>query len=179
MEVVRSGGMRIAVVGSGVAGLSAAWLLSKQHDVTVLEQASCIGGHTNTRTMMLEDSPVSADTGFIVYNEATYPNLTALFKHLGVSTHASNKSFPFSLDQGRYEYSRTGLRGVFGQAGNIVNMRHWQILKDIRRLRKPGQVKIRDSNGTCRHVGGCGQAGTILPRAGLVRNVPAPAAPIG
>lgn len=134
MKANNNRGDRIAVIGSGIAGLSAAWLLSQRHDVTVFERNTHIGGHTNTRTVMMEDGPVAVDTGFIVYNEATYPNLTAMFRHLDVATEASNMSFAFSLDQGRYEYNGTGLRGVFGQAGNIVNLRHWRMLSDIRRF---------------------------------------------
>ena len=146
MKISNTRGDRIAVIGSGIAGLSAAWLLSQRHDVTVFEGNAHIGGHSNTRTVMMEDGPVAVDTGFIVYNEATYPNLTAMFKHLDVATEASNMSFAFSLDQGRYEYNGTGLRGVFGQTGNIVNLRHWQMLSDIRRFfsTAPDRVSLYD-----------------------------------
>ena len=80
---------RIAVVGSGISGLSAAWLLSQRHSVTLFEADTRIGGHSHT--VLVDGTPV--DTGFIVYNEATYPNLTALFRHLGVATRPTEMSF--------------------------------------------------------------------------------------
>ena len=89
-------GMEIAVVGSGIAGLSAAWLLSRRHRVTLYESALRAGGHANT----VDVAGVALDTGFIVYNEVTYPNLTALFAHLGVHTKASEMSFAVSMDGG-------------------------------------------------------------------------------
>ena len=98
--------LRVAVVGTGVSGLAAAWLLAGQHEVTVYESASRLGGHSHT-----VDTPedLAVDVGFIVYNEPTYPNLTALFAHLGVKTIASDMSFGVSLDQGRFEYSSNSL----------------------------------------------------------------------
>ena len=104
-------GMEIAVIGSGIAGLSAAWLLSRRHRVTLYESASRPGGHSNT----VDAAGVAVDTGFIVYNEATYPNLTALFAHLGVRTKASEMSFAVSLDGGDLEYAGTDLGGLFAQ----------------------------------------------------------------
>ena len=100
--------LRIAVVGTGISGLSAAWLLSRGHDVTVYEKNDRIGGHSNTVVADLPEGPVPVDTGFIVYNERNYPNLTAMFDTLGVATSASNMSFAASLETGggrRFEYS--------------------------------------------------------------------------
>ena len=95
----------IAVVGSGIAGLSAAWLLSQKHDVTLFEQDDRIGGHSNTYNVSEGDLSFGVDTGFIVYNERAYPNLVALFDYLDVETDATNMGFAVSLDGGAYEYS--------------------------------------------------------------------------
>src|SRR5262245_8920226 len=88
----------IAVIGSGIAGMSAAWLLSQRHDVTVFEKNARLGGHSNTVIVDTAHGPVPVDTGFIVFNECTYPNLTALFAHLGVKTKHSDMSFGVSLN---------------------------------------------------------------------------------
>ncbi|OCJ17312.1 NAD/FAD-binding protein [Rhizobium sp. AC44/96] len=126
--------MNIAIVGSGISGLSAAWLLSQRHDVTVYEAADRMGGHSNTVEFESLDGPVAVDTGFIVYNEVTYPNLTALFEALGVSTVASNMSFAVSLNDGAFEYSGgTGL-GLLAQKSNLLNPRFWSMMRDLLRF---------------------------------------------
>lgn len=116
----------IAIIGTGISGLSAAWLLSKRHRVTVFEAEPRIGGHSCT--VEVDGTPV--DTGFIVYNERTYPNLTALFGHLGVATKPSSMSFSVSLDDGRLEYSGD-IAGLFAQARNLASLRFWSMLKDL------------------------------------------------
>ena len=126
--------LNIAVVGSGIAGLSAAWLLSKNHNVQIFEKEDYPGGHSNTRTVTTSDGDTAVDTGFIVYNEENYPNLTALFDHLDVETAPSNMSFSYSQNEGWYEYSGTGVKGIFGQKSNLFNYGHWHMLRDIRRF---------------------------------------------
>jgi len=126
--------LRIAVIGSGISGLSAAWLLSGRHDVTLYERAERLGGHSNTVTARLQDASVAVDTGFIVYNEPAYPNLTALFAHLGVATKPSDMSFAVSLRAGATEYSGTGLGGLFAQKRNLARPRFWSMLRDITRF---------------------------------------------
>lgn len=125
---------RIAVVGTGIAGMSAAWLLSQRHDVTVYECDHRIGGHSNTVTVPGAKGPISVDTGFIVYNELTYPNLTALFAHLKVPTQLSDMSFSVSLANGDLEYSGNNLSGLFAEKRNILRPRFWSMLHDLQRF---------------------------------------------
>jgi predicted NAD/FAD-binding protein len=122
--------LEVAVVGSGISGLSAAWLLSKRHRVTLYEANSRIGGHSNT----VDVDGVAVDTGFIVYNEATYPNFSALLDHLGVASKPTNMTFAVSLDDGRLEYSGTGLRGLFAQPRNAISLRFLGMLRDLVRF---------------------------------------------
>ena len=121
---------RIAVVGSGIAGLSAAWLLSQGHEVTLYEADDRLGGHSHTQIA----AGVAVDTGFIVFNPQTYPNLCALFEHLGVATHDTEMTFAVSLDGGRLEYSGTDLGGLFAQKRNLVSPRYWSMLRDLSRF---------------------------------------------
>lgn len=130
--------LRIAVVGSGISGLCAAWLLSTRHDVWLFEQAPRLGGHSNT----VEADGVQVDTGFIVYNQSTYPNLTALFRHLGVPTKPSEMSFSVSMDGGRLEYSGTGLTGLLAQPANIARPRFWQMLRELLRFYRDAPFDI-------------------------------------
>lgn len=137
-------GLKIAVVGSGISGLAAAWLLSKRHRVTLFEAQGRLGGHSHT----VDASGVAVDTGFIVYNELTYPNLVALLWHLGVATRPSDMSFAVSLDDGALEYSGTGLTGLFAQGRNAVNPRFWRMLRDLLRF-------YREAPRDVRHLGAC------------------------
>ncbi|AUC97197.1 NAD/FAD-binding protein [Bradyrhizobium sp. SK17] len=126
--------LNIAVVGTGISGLSAAWLLGQRHDVTVYEKSDRIGGHSNTVTALLGGERVAVDTGFIVFNRKTYPNLAALFRHLQVPTQASEMSLSVSLDEGDLEYSGTGLSGLLAQHGNLLRPRFWSMLRDLVRF---------------------------------------------
>lgn len=135
--------LNIAVVGSGIAGLSAAWLLSRGHDVTLFEADGRIGGHGHTVDAPTAAGPVPVDTGFIVYNEATYPNLTALFKCLDVPTRASEMSFAVSLDDGALEYAGTDLRGVFAQPANFVRPRFWSMILDLLKFYRNAPNDVR------------------------------------
>ncbi|MDC1120056.1 FAD-dependent oxidoreductase [bacterium] len=124
----------IAIVGSGIAGLSAAWLLSQRYDVTVFEKQDRIGGHSNTVKVVAPEGQTPVDTGFIVYNEVNYPNLVALFDYLDVETEPSDMSFAVSYDDGDLEYGSRDVNAVFGQRRNILSPRFWKMLRDIRRF---------------------------------------------
>jgi predicted NAD/FAD-binding protein len=132
--------LKIAVVGTGIAGLSAAWLLSQRHEVTVFEANARIGGHCHT----VDAGKAPVDTGFIVYNEMTYPNLTALFAHLDVATKPSDMSFAVSMDDGLLEYAGTNLAGLFAQRSNIASPRFWSMLRDLVRFYREAPNGVRD-----------------------------------
>ncbi|MCW5771218.1 MAG: NAD(P)-binding protein [Rhodospirillaceae bacterium] len=126
---------RIAVVGSGIAGLSAAWLLSRRYHVTLFEEAPRLGGHCHTVEVATPRGPVAVDTGFIVYNARTYPNLVRLFRHLGVATQPSDMSFAVSLGEGRLEYAGSRrFAGLFAQPRNLLRPRFWGMLAEILRF---------------------------------------------
>ncbi|MBS0532820.1 MAG: FAD-dependent oxidoreductase [Proteobacteria bacterium] len=122
--------LKIAVIGTGISGMSAAWLLNLGHEVTVYERAGRPGGHSNT----VDASGIPVDTGFIVYNPLNYPNLAALFDHLGVPTKPSDMSFGVSLDAGDLEYSGSDLAGLFAQKRNLLRPRFLSMLRDLTRF---------------------------------------------
>jgi uncharacterized protein len=129
---------KFAVIGTGVSGLAAAWMISRRHRVTVYEKGSWIGGHCNTvsvpATLDGRRCQIPVDTGFIVYNERTYPNLTALFDHLGVATERSEMSFSASIDDGAFEYSGNSLGAMIAQKRNLMRPRFWAMVRDIIRF---------------------------------------------
>ena len=124
----------VGVIGGGISGLSAAWLLSRSHDVTLIEADGRAGGHSNTVDAPGSDGPIPVDTGFIVYNTASYPNLIALFAHLDVQTVPTQMGFAVSFDQGGYEYAGSGLTTLFGQPSNILRPAHWRMIFDTLRF---------------------------------------------
>jgi uncharacterized protein len=126
--------LNIAVIGSGIAGLSAAWLLGQRHAVTVYEKDQRIGGHSNSVPIPGSPDGNSVDTGFIVYNEPSYPNLSALFEYLGVATQPAEMSLAVSLRGGTLEYSGKNLSAVFAQPRNVTSRRFWSMLRDLYRF---------------------------------------------
>lgn len=124
---------RIAVIGAGVAGFSAAWLLSPRHEVTLYEENDWIGGHAHTVDVETSSGAIAVDTGFIVYNDRSYPNFSAMLDHLGVASVPTNMSFAASTGGGRFEYSSDFL-GLIGQKRNIARPQYWKMLADIVRF---------------------------------------------
>lgn len=121
---------RIAVIGSGISGLMSAFLLQQQYDVTLFEKNTCLGGHTRTITLNIDDQTFSMDTGFIVYNEKNYPILRAFFDFLGIATTTTDMSFSVSQNQGQVEYKGSP-RGLFAQPTLWLKPAFWRMLRDI------------------------------------------------
>lgn len=139
--------MRIAVVGTGVSGLSAAWLLTPRHDVHVFERDDRIGGHTNTvhvpRPTPAGPVPLGVDTGFIVYNEPTYPLLVRLFDELGVATQASDMSWSLRCERCDLEYAGSG-RGIVAQPRRLADPSYLRMVSDIVRFNRLGARLVDD-----------------------------------
>src|SRR6478735_2308423 len=127
------GAMRIAVIGGGISGLGAAWALSRRHAVTVYEAGARLGGHANTVEVDEGDRELAVDTGFIVYNQRTYPNLTRLFAATGVPTEPSDMSFAVSRDGGRFEYRASG-PGLLAQPANLARSSYRAMIRDMLRF---------------------------------------------
>jgi predicted NAD/FAD-binding protein len=133
--------MKIAIVGTGISGLSAAWLLRRHAEVTVYEQNAYAGGHSHT--FQVPGGP-AVDTGFIVFNERNYPHLTALFRHLDVASQESEMSFSASIGGGRVEYAGDNLDTLFAQRWNLFDRAHWRMLLDIVRFNRDAKRALRD-----------------------------------
>lgn len=135
--------MRIAVVGAGIAGLGAAWLLKGRHEVTIFERNGRLGGHSNTIEVDSGGAALGVDTGFVVYNERNYPHLTRLFRHLGVETQPTDMSFAASVDDGRVEYAGSDLNTLFAQRANLVSPAYWGMLRDVLRFNRDARRSLR------------------------------------
>lgn len=120
----------------GISGLSCAWLLSRGHLVTLGEAADRLGGHSHTAEATVGQRTIAVDTGFIAYNEKTYPNLTALFACLDAPTAAAEMSFSASLDHSAFEYAGGDLRGLLARPVNLIRPRCWRMLGDLLRCHR-------------------------------------------
>lgn len=133
--------MRIAVIGAGIAGNAASWALAtgSDHDIVVYEQDGRVGGHSATVDIDHDGVTIAVDTGFIVYNELNYPNLVALFSHLGVTTQSSDMGFSVSAQGGRKEWAGRGegmLDGLFARRRNLLSPSHYQMIREMFRFNR-------------------------------------------
>ena len=131
--------MRIAVVGTGISGLGAAWLLAPKHDLHVFERETRIGGHTHTHRVAAPWGSIAVDSGFIVYNEETYPLLARLFAALRVRSRPIDMSFSFECERCRVVYSGLGVKGVFADPHNAFRPGFLRFLAQIRRFHAAGR----------------------------------------
>ena len=139
--------MNIGVIGGGISGLLAAFLLSRRHEVTVFEAGDTVGGHTNTVRVDLEDGSWNVDTGFIVFNDRTYPNFLRLLDRLRVPSQPTTMSFSVHCDRTGLEYNGTSLNGLFAQRRHLVSPAFHRMVLDILRFNEEGPAQARRLNG--------------------------------
>ena len=174
---------RIAVIGSGIAGLAAAHSLAGEAAVTLFEADAWFGGHAHTVDVRLEGIRHGVDTGFLVFNERTYPQLIALFERLGVASAASEMSFSVQAPQAGWEWCGNDLNGVFAQRSNLISPRFWGLLADLLRFnrlttamaRRNGEAELDEPIGAFldRHrFGRAFREGYFLPMIGCIWSCP-------
>lgn len=134
--------MKIAVVGAGISGLTAAYVLSPKHEVTVFEANDRLGGHTATKDIHYKGREYAIDTGFIVFNDWTYPNFQKLLAQLNVGSKPTDMGFSVSCDKTGLEYSGTNLNTMFAQRKNIFSVKHWRMIRDILRFNKEALLDV-------------------------------------
>lgn len=141
--------MRIAIVGSGVAGLTAAYLLHSVHDVTLFEADDRLGGHAHTQVVERDGTHVPIDTGFMVFNTPCYPTLTALFDELGVRSRPSDMSFSVADATAGIEWRSSNLSTIFAQRRNLLRPTFWRMLVDIGRFNRAARAHLISSTPDC------------------------------
>lgn len=142
--------MKIAVVGAGISGLLAAYLLNVEYDVTVFEANAYLGGHTNTIDVTIDDATYAVDTGFIVYNEWNYPNFIKLLARLGVESQLSRMSFSVRCEKTGMEYNGTSINTLFAQRSNLLRPSFYRMIRDILRFNREAKelLEQRDQGVT-------------------------------
>jgi predicted NAD/FAD-binding protein len=140
--------MKIAVIGAGISGMVAAYLLSEEHAVTVFEANDYIGGHTNTIPVATAQGTHAVDTGFVVFNDRTYPNFTKLLTRLGVASQPSTMSFSVKCEASGLEYNGTSLNALFAQRRNLVRPTFHRMLFDILRFHRAAPLLLQNGNST-------------------------------
>lgn len=132
--------MRIAVIGSGIAGLTSAWLLQRKHQVTVFEKNNYIGGHTATKTVKVQGQDYQVDTGFIVFNDRTYPYFRAMMRELGVAWRDTEMSFSVRDPLTGIEYNGNNLNTLFAQRKNLLSRKFWRLIRGILKFNKAAKA---------------------------------------
>jgi len=135
---------RVAVIGAGISGMAAAYLLSQKHEVWLFEKDLRLGGHTHTHEIETSRGVLPIDTGFIVHNDRTYPNLVRLFRQMGSSRQASDMSFGVSCRETGFEYSSRGLSGFFAGRSNWYRPGHYRFLTEIMRFNREARKLLQD-----------------------------------
>lgn len=136
--------MKIAIIGSGIAGLTCAYLLNRRHDVTVFEASDWVGGHTHTVRVAVDNCEYAIDTGFIVFNDWTYPNFIRLLGQLGVTFKPTEMSFSVTDPDSGLEYNGNNLNSLFAQRSNLFSPGFWGMLRDILRFNKEAQRDLAE-----------------------------------
>ncbi|UTV30070.1 NAD(P)/FAD-dependent oxidoreductase [Photobacterium atrarenae] len=144
--------MKIAIIGSGISGLTCAWHLHRHHDITVYEANAYIGGHTATVDVSLPSGEYAIDTGFIVFNDRTYPRFEALLAELGIAGLPTEMSFSVQNDEHGLEYNGHNLSSMFAQKRNYLNPRFYRFIADILRFNKLAR-EVDLKTATCRTLG--------------------------
>jgi len=170
--------MKVAIIGTGISGLTAAYLLNRNHDITVYEAADWVGGHTHTVDVSVNGRAYAIDTGFIVFNDWTYPNFIALLKQLDVSFKPTEMSFSVCDPQTRTEYNGNNLNSLFAQRSNLFSPTFWGMLRDILRFNREAMEDLESQRiapqttlGTYLKIGGYGQRFTehyIVPMGAAI-----------
>ena len=170
---------KVAIVGTGIAGLSAAHHLGRHHDITVYEKDARVGGHTRTRQVVHGDRQIPVDTGFIVYNERNYPNLTALFRALGVGVEESNMSFALTVRDGWLEWGAESANAIFAQRRNLLRPAFLRLFADVLRFNAQAEEAVAQSPAMSLRellarlgLGDWFRCHYILPMAGAIWSCP-------
>jgi uncharacterized protein len=136
---------RVAVIGSGIAGMGAAYFLHPEFDITLFEKNEKVGGHTNTVFVEQHDQQIPIDTGFMVFNYQTYPLLTRLFEKLQLAVQKTDMSFSVCDEQTSLEWRGADFSGLFGQRKNLFNLRYWRFLMQLNRFNTEAKVDVDDT----------------------------------
>lgn len=137
---------KIAIIGSGIAGLTSAYYLQSKYDITIFEKNNYVGGHTATKSVKLIEGTFNIDTGFIVFNNWTYPNFIRLLNELGVASNDTEMGFSVSCDSTGLEYSGGSFATLFAQKKNYFSLKHWRLILDILKFNRVSKQRLASNN---------------------------------